>query len=249
MSEKKILVCSGCSFTDNRWYSDFYPDLDTSWPKWPELLGEKYNMEVVNLGQSGAGNEYIYHSILDYLTDAPKEKIGLIIAAWSQSHRKDYQIGGRWRNERLDPHGDIYSHFNKTLRHYLSFQILCERYNLPYRQFQMIDPFNDFLNGLKPRDVDIISGKYKANEKLTEDLGKNNDNLEILLKNIMWWERVINTKNFWGWPISKHLNGMIMNNKLDKDLKVSTFDSHPNKLGQQKIMEILYDWLGPRIPS
>lgn len=246
---KKILLASGDSFTDKNWYSDFYPDLDTSWPKWPELLGEKYDMEVVNLGFSGAGNEYIYHSILDYLTDTPIENIGLVIAAWSQCHRKDYQEHGVWRNERIDPHGDIFGAYNKTLRHYLSFQIMCERYNLPYKQFQMIEPFNDFLNGLKPRDVDIVSGLFKANEKMFGEMDFKSEKLTQLTKNIMWWERTINTENFWGWPVAKPLQGQVMSHQIEKDLRVSSFDSHPNRLGQQKIMEILYDWMGPRILS
>ncbi len=246
---KKILLVSGDSFTDKNWYSDFYPDLDTSWPKWPELLGEKYDMKVVNLGFSGAGNEYIYHSILDYLTDTPIENIGLVIAAWSQCHRKDYQEYGVWRNERIDPHGDIFGAYNKTLRHYLSFQIMCERYNLPYKQFQMIEPFNDFLNGLKPRDVDIVSGLFKANEKMFGEMDFKSEKITQLTKNIMWWERTINTENFWGWPVAKTLQGQVMSNQIEKDLRVSSFDSHPNRLGQQKIMEILYDWMGPRILS
>ena len=79
----KKLIVSGCSYTDKNWYSDFYPELDTSWPKWPELLGKKLNMEVVNLGKSGAGNEYIYHSLLDYVCSTPTEQIGLVIPAWT----------------------------------------------------------------------------------------------------------------------------------------------------------------------
>ena len=70
-----------------------------------------------------------------------------------------------------------------------------------------------------------------------------------LYKNIMWWDRVMNTKNFYGWPIANDLNGKTMSENLTPDLRVSELDTHPNELGQIKIMEILYDWLGPRIPT
>ena len=246
---KKILLVSGDSFTDKEWTSDFYPDEDFNWQKWPELLGEKYDMQVVNLGRSGAGNEYIYHSILDYLTDTPKHMVGGIIAAWSQSHRKDYQVLGKWTNTRVDPHGDIYSFFNRTLRHYLSLQVLGERYNIPCYQFQMIDPFRDYVTGLKFSDTDIAKGLATPTDKLFSMMTDGDVVKMQLYKNIMWWDRVMNTKNFYGWPISKDLQGTTMSENLTPDLRVSELDTHPNELGQQKIMEILYDWLGPRISS
>jgi len=62
---KKILLVSGCSNTDKNFYSELHPEMDCSWPKWPELLAEKLNMDCVNLAKSGAGNEYIYSSLLD----------------------------------------------------------------------------------------------------------------------------------------------------------------------------------------
>ena len=62
---KKILLTSGCSFTDRNFESDFHPDMDTRWPMWPELVAKKLNMDCINLGQSGAGNEYIYFTLLD----------------------------------------------------------------------------------------------------------------------------------------------------------------------------------------
>ena len=53
---RKILLVSGCSNTDKDFYSELHPELDTSWPKWPELLAKKLDMDCVNLGKSGAGN-------------------------------------------------------------------------------------------------------------------------------------------------------------------------------------------------
>ena len=65
---RKVLLVSGCSYTDKTFRSDFHPNIDTGWPKWPELLGKKLDMDVVNYGYCGSGNEYIYSSLLDHLT-------------------------------------------------------------------------------------------------------------------------------------------------------------------------------------
>jgi len=131
---KKILLVSGCSNTDKNFYSEIHPEMDCSWPKWPELLAEKLNMDCVNLAKSGAGNEYIYSSLLDYITENNTSNIGLVIPAWTQCQRKDFSNGWnmRWTNTRIDSHGDVFSWIRKSLNYYLSFQILCEKYNLPY---------------------------------------------------------------------------------------------------------------------
>ena len=39
---KKTLLVSGDSYTDPNWLSEFHPELDTSWPKWPEILAKNW---------------------------------------------------------------------------------------------------------------------------------------------------------------------------------------------------------------
>ena len=114
---RKILLVSGCSNTDKDFYSELHPDMDCSWPKWPELLAKKLDMDCVNLAKSGAGNEYIYRSLLNYITRNDTSNIGLVIPAWSQCNRKDYQEGnlGRYTNARVDPNGDVFSWARRSL--------------------------------------------------------------------------------------------------------------------------------------
>ena len=54
---KKYLLVSGCSWGDPNFISTEHPDMDTSWPKWPEILGEKLNLNVINMCRSGQGQE------------------------------------------------------------------------------------------------------------------------------------------------------------------------------------------------
>lgn len=57
---KKILIVSGDSFSDKNFRTWIHPELDTSWPKWPEIVAERMNMDCINLAKSGASNDYIY---------------------------------------------------------------------------------------------------------------------------------------------------------------------------------------------
>ena len=43
---KKILLVSGCSFTDRDFHSDIHPDMICDWPRWPELVAEALDMEL-----------------------------------------------------------------------------------------------------------------------------------------------------------------------------------------------------------
>ena len=149
---KKKLIVSGCSFTDKNFESMSSPDYDCSFPKWPELLANKLNMDCVNLGANGAGNNYIYSTILEEVTRTPKDEIGMVLAAWSQVNREDFQIYANvrpnfshadkfdknmvWRNKRIGRLGDIFYYIKDTMRNYISLENLCKRYNL-YKQFQM----------------------------------------------------------------------------------------------------------------
>ena len=64
---RKILVVSGCSWSDQKFKSLFHPEIDCSWPKWPELLAKKLDMDCINLSKCGHGNEYIYSTLLEQI--------------------------------------------------------------------------------------------------------------------------------------------------------------------------------------
>jgi hypothetical protein len=199
---KKILLVSGCSNTEKDFISSAHPDLDTSWPKWPELLAKKLDMYCVNLAKSGMGNEYIYTTLLRYITTSNCH-LGLVIPAWTQCQRKDFQKKGYWWNQRIDPDGDVFSWMRRSLDTYLNFQMLCEKYNLPYMQVQMLSPYQDWLNGLLPAENDPkyykgFRHRYPGNEE--------KDNKK-LIKMIGDYENLLDTKKFLGWPLSHEYAG------------------------------------------
>lgn len=194
----KKLIVSGDSHSDLNYRSSVLPYLDTGWKKWPEYIADHLGMELVCLGKTGKGNEYIYSSLLKYITNNDKDEIGGVIAAWTQCHRKDYEEYGTWFTRRLDEDGDVVSWIERTLRHYQSFQLLCERYDLPYAHFQMNELFEGYIKGLCPtEDERVFGGKtieadtiwFEGNVKMTH---------HAILGLFTKYDKHIN--NFLGWP-------------------------------------------------
>ena len=87
---KKVLVCIGDSWTDDNFNSSVYPDMDTNWPKWPKHLADMLDMEVLNLGQSGSGNQQIFNKAVDVTNYA--DNIGGVVCMWSEPDRIDFEI-------------------------------------------------------------------------------------------------------------------------------------------------------------
>ena len=248
---KKKLVVSGCSWGDDIFFSPFHPDMDCDWPKWPKLLAEKLNMECVNLCKCGAGQEYIYSSLCDYIQKTPKEEIGQVIAAWSTAPRRDYESKDRWTNDRQDIRGDLKYWVERSIRYQYAFQNLMEQEKLPYIQFQMISLYRGHVWELKNKakkqeDSNIFNhlprytfGEYRYNEKGE----KLKDVVLNTIKNSPYYNK-FNDK-FINWPCDEDLGGFTLEfGVLKEEHKISELDRHPNAKGQQKIAEYLYDRLG-----
>ena len=220
---RKVLLVSGCSYTDKTFRSDFHPNIDTGWPKWPELLGKKLDMDVVNYGYCGSGNEYIYSSLLDHLTSNPIKDIGLVIPGWSRVPRRDFNVGNRKYNIRWDNHGDMKYFMMRSLRYYYSLQEVCKSLKVPYKQIHILDPYE--------------SAVVEQNELF-------NMTREDAMKEFMsssYYDK-IDEKNFIGWPIESKLGGFCAWDKLDADKHfISEIDRQPNRQGQEIIAELIYE--------
>lgn len=235
----KKLIVSGCSWGDKNFFSSFHPEMDCDWPKWPELLAEKVNMEPINLCKSGAGQEYIYSSISDYIQSTPKDEIGIVIAAWSTAPRRCYSIGNKWTNDRQDIRGDLKYWINRSIRYQYAFQNLMEQEKLPYIHFQMINLYRGHLweinkrkQGINEKTSNIVLGNLYKKLK--------NESLETLKST----KYKFNDKHL-NWPTDEELGGFSLEfSVLKEEHKISELDRHPNAAGQQKIAEYLYDRLG-----
>jgi hypothetical protein len=232
----KYLIVSGDSNTDHNFRSVSHPDKDFSYKKWPELLADKLGMNCINVANCGSGNEYIYTTLRNEIVKIKdKSEIGLVIAAWTQSPRKDYKEGRDWTSVRVDPHGNLPFWVEKSLGHYLDFQILCERYNIPYVQFQMIELYEHYLQGLLPSEKEVYEGA-DPNVQSKYPRNKIKDEASIL-KSIMDYEKILDTSKFMGWPPVQKLGGWRFRDRLDiwsfknSPRRISITDNHPNELG------------------
>ena len=227
---RKVLIASGDSWTGG---SKFEPD---SFPYWPEILADKLDMDFINVGQSGKGNEFIYTRMIDKLCET--KKIGLSVCLWSQVDRWDFwkwtfivnpknpamKYGGRYAEGRerhkkftdaIYEHKDLASggyNLLKSIRWYHAFQNHCELQNIPYLQMQAFETLpirKDLLNSPQFNFID--------------------DN------------------KFVGWPMYREIGGKTMWDKLDEvdpeqvKLRVSKEDLHPNDKGHEYMAKILYD--------
>jgi len=271
---KKILLVGGDSFSDQ--YCRSYADTDII--TWPILLAEKLDMTLKCVAQSGAGNEQIYSSVLDYISSEDPDNIGMVITGWSKAERLDYELTHYtkksgpvvlkdtkydfkreyWHNTRVAPRGDIHGWIKKSARNFYSLQLLCEFHNIPYKQFQMISLFSEYVSeycstDFKDKRLDCINSLIRCDQY---DL--------------------INKENFIGWPIYNEAGGFVVGdvtvhqdwkhyNKLANDIPTSSYynsasnipvkslntpkreyvvgphDSHPNKAGHELIMEFIYE--------
>tara|TARA_B100000609_G_scaffold198893_1_gene199747 strand:+ start:526 stop:1353 length:828 start_codon:yes stop_codon:yes gene_type:complete len=267
---KKILLVAGCSYSNEKFNSVHHPDLDVSWPKWPQLLAEKLDMQLINLSESGAGQEYIYSNIIDRLQTIEHSKIGLVIAAWSTAPRRDYQTESlylknkkwtydkndmiqkiKWTNDMYDSKGCMHYWIDRSLRYYYSLQMVCENLKIPLKQFQMVDLFKGYLwqELISRRTNDIADDKQVPILNKAADLTKEEQDWKekkekgylAQIHDSPYYEKI--NDNFIGWPTDPRLNGYSISDKvLDNNTdRISKIDLHPNKQGQEKLARFIYE--------
>ena len=83
IKEARHVWAFGCSFT--RYF----------WKTWADIIKDKYE-KVSNCGQSGAGNQFIFHKIMDTYTRGQLHADDLIMICWSGHYRKDNKFKNKW---------------------------------------------------------------------------------------------------------------------------------------------------------
>tara|TARA_B100000575_G_scaffold292535_1_gene301212 strand:- start:11766 stop:12647 length:882 start_codon:yes stop_codon:yes gene_type:complete len=161
-----------------------------------------------------------------------------------------------WKNERLGRKGDLFYWVLDTLRKYILFERMCKSYDLPYKQFQMIDPFNGYLNGLVKTDFEVFENRHNPEfvdrYEYKSILENEKKDKQKILELILEYEKHLDLKNFIGWPIDHSIGGhtieqkclMTEKKRLNKpELIISQYDFHPNERGHQIIADYIYGHL------
>ena len=159
---RKVLIASGDS-----WTAGSYRQKLDSFPYWPEILADKLDMNFINVGLGGKGNEFIYARMIDKLCET--KKIGLSVCLWSHVDRWDlwrctFPINPKYRNnindwryyerhnkfiDALHEHGDLVDggyNLLKSIRWYHAFQNHCELQNIPYLRSTKLQHSNNQPN-------------------------------------------------------------------------------------------------------
>ena len=79
----KRLFAFGCSYTNYRW------------PTWVDCLAPEFDY-VQNWGQSGAGNHYIFNSVMEADQRHQFDSADTVIVCWTGITRDDRYVDGRW---------------------------------------------------------------------------------------------------------------------------------------------------------
>jgi len=252
----KTLLAVGCSFTSEKFESTMHPEMDCSWPKWPEVLSKKLGYEVVNLGRRGNSNDAIFKSAQDYIID---HKVDMICALWTQATRLNiHDIENyNWMHSfshipeiskwfvdidkqknfiNIDKFSKLLSWkhtalANEHLRYVYMLDQLGKYNNIPVYHMQGVRIYFAFT---VPNDV---RRERKHKEYLNAVL--DSPYFKILDKQT----------NIYGWPFYTTLGGKTFKQPIpwvSTDIKehiISESDGHPNGKGHQKIasrfMEII----------
>lgn len=87
---KKLLIAGGCSYTDKKYTAEVTPGKHIeSWTMWPEHLGKKLNLEVINTGNSGSSNESIFHNVMEKILTY-KKRVDTVAVLWSEFDRSRF---------------------------------------------------------------------------------------------------------------------------------------------------------------
>ena len=232
-SSRKKLIAIGCSFTSHYLTSNQSPNLNFDFPRWPQHLADMLDMECVNLGKSGAGNDYILAKTVD--ATLKEKNIGLVVLMWSEWRRVGFQRfrdSNKWThaipNDVEDWKKPVLEKQNKfhatrnTLRTFIHAEKILS--DIPYMFIQGTQAIF-FRKHLTRRDVstEILKSPY----------------LDYIENNI--------SDKFIGWPIMSEIGGYCMDDILNKkgptrlEYRISSYDAHPNAAGHKFIAEFLYE--------
>jgi len=246
MSRKK-LIAIGCSFTahDQRDINQkkIYP-----FDVWPMHLANKLDMDCVNLGRRGQGNDYISAKLIDTVLAEKKEDIGLVVLMWSGWPRIDFQDikgewQGRWREIRSKivptaPWSEIKDAPGPTdtEKYFDLWRVDNNEYHMAMKALRYFLIAQRLLEDIPYLMIQGVGINAVKNRELV---------IQTFINSKIFYE--IDEDKFIGWPIAQEIGGYNVENILNKldpertDLRISDEDSHPNAEGHKIMAQEIYN--------
>lgn len=258
------LLAAGCSWTDANFKSEVDPTIDCSFPKWPELLGNRLGIsEVVNVGICGASNDYMFDHCYDQIIAKKPKLVCILLSGWDRHAVFDYisclstdllvykmnnekNFPGRhpWLEEYYKIHEPMVNMSHKLWTEWLGMESIVDKTLRNIFLFQSFCEHHHIDYILMQGIMQIqppLGTKYfnKANVRELEDI---KSFIKYTLNS--QYASKINEKNIIGWPFFWQIGGYNVYDKLlemdiDKFL-IHPLDEHPNALCQQEMADMFY---------
>jgi hypothetical protein len=260
---KKILLVSGCSYTDKN-YKSFDPDVKVDWPMWPDLLANYLDLKCVNYGKSGVGCDTICDSIIEGI-ETYKDRVDTVAILWSGSdripifsHTLNPLVEIRYRDELgPDPFAWLTDigwgrlskiYFNSP--HFLRDRVYKDMIHAQLRKMSTIIKlckYHDIklvmAQGLWFFDHHAVNQAVKE-KNIPESCAINFAEVFKCMTDNPYFEHLEkNKKNIIGWPFYPNLGGYSLDairfsDKVPVDhYTISEIDKHPNAIGQKMFAE------------
>lgn len=259
---KKILLASGCSYTDEN-YKSFDKDANVNWKMWPEILSDYLNLKCINKGRSGQGADYIFDSILEGLATYGN-RIDTVAILWSSSDRlpffnftlnpivECYLPRLMEMNGNYDPFpwmddigvGKVSQRYWNS-DHFMRNDVYNTMIQTPLRKMYAIAEICEKNNIKLVMGNGLIYFDYFAiNDMVNQGLLHKKCHIEftevvkILTNNPFFAALEKKKDHIIGWPLIYNLGGYTFDDlryykKSSEDYYISKTDRHPNKLGQE----------------
>ena len=257
----KYILSVGCSYTDPNFKSQYYPEFDTSYKKWPNLVGDYLNLSVKNLARSGVDNEYIFRKAVEDIILNHKN-IELVVLGWTEWHRFNvYELHNHnpasyirkhhlengfchsdWMNAAQDYYEWLFRDIGKkppTARTNIVRVGLENLFNRIFLIQELCDTFN-----IKHIQMSLSGSVNRWYQWYAPLLGENfqwepdNETFQAIMHCESFLE--VNGSHVVGWPFLKSLNGFEYNGSpgaRDPETIVGPKDPHPNEEGHKKIAQ------------
>lgn len=254
-----MLAC-GDSFTDPEFKPQAYPDYDTNYPVWPDLLAKKMGIKkVVNLARCGVDNNYIFNAAIDHILENP-DKIEIVVVGTTEAWRFNV-----YERDFLNPVSQMVKtatfpdHYNSIqpyiehtcewaaspehgewfvrvvlqdfVRQVLRLQRLCDKLGIRLIMSNILGPYS----WASLERVQRLKG---------ETLPYSRERVAELITCVKGFYDV-DPKRFCGWPCFPQTGGFAPtdtnNGYVIETMTVGPKDGHPNKLGHEHIAEKMYE--------
>ena len=228
------ILAVGCSHTDYYFKSLYHPDMDTSWPKWPEIFTNKFDNAICNnIGASGVGNDIILKKVL---YECSLNRYDIVLVLWTDVTRIDI-----YNTHTFTPTNLISANNNYYRAHDKINWIKKGMGEGFYKIESSVDSFFKNLIILqeycKLQSIKLVHGK--AGETWNKEV------LREMIKCSLKYESKLDNSLI-GFPFISNVAGSTMHNEVIKGIGaknafISDVDRHYSAAGQEIIGNIFYE--------